>query len=75
MSTWGSIRRIKFRRVHELVFDAGRVVEEHDRSAQMAEFRAMLSARSLEPGPEASRAEIEKWVERCFSLKYKGFGA
>lgn len=65
----------KFRVVHELVFDSGRLVEEHDRSAQMSEFREMLSARSLEPGQEASRAEIERWIKRCFSLEYKGFRA
>jgi hypothetical protein len=63
----------KFRVVYELVFDGGRLVEEHDRSAQIAEFREMLSSRSLEPGSQASRAEIEQWVERCFSLQYKGF--
>jgi hypothetical protein len=65
----------KFRVVHELVFDCGRLVEEHDRSAQMAEFREMLSSRSLEPGSGASRAEIEEWIRRCFSLEYKGFRA
>ncbi|MFO0826166.1 MAG: hypothetical protein U0792_24125 [Gemmataceae bacterium] len=65
----------KFRVVHELVFDAGRLMEEHDRSAQMTEFREMLSARSLEPGSQASRAELEAWVKRCFSLEYKGFRA
>jgi hypothetical protein len=65
----------KFRVVHELVFDAGRLTEEHDRSAQMAEFRERLSPRSLEPGRQASRAEVEAWVKRCFSLEYKGFRA
>jgi hypothetical protein len=63
----------KFRVVHELVFDAGRLTDEHDRSAEMAEFREMLSSRSLKPGAEASRNEIEQWVKRCFSLEYKGF--
>lgn len=65
----------KFREVRELVFDAGRLTEEHDRSAQMAEFREMLSARTLEPGERASPGEIEAWVKRCFSLEYKGFRA
>jgi hypothetical protein len=62
----------KFREVHELVFDSGRLVEEHDRSAQMAEFRENLSSKSLEPGSGATRDEIEQWVERCFSLEYRG---
>lgn len=57
----------KFQIVHELIFDAGRLVEEHDRSAQMADFREMHSSKSLEPGSKASRAEIEAWIERCFS--------
>ena len=65
----------KFKVVHELIFGAGRLVEEHDRSAQMAEFREMLSPKSLKPGSKASRAEIEAWIERCFSLEYKGFRA
>jgi hypothetical protein len=65
----------KFRNVHELVFDSGRLVEEHDRSAQIAEFREMLSPASLEPGSRASQAEIERWVKRCFSQEYKGFRA
>lgn len=58
----------KFREVHELVFEAGRLIGEHDRSGQKAEFREMLSPASLEPVSGASRAEIE----RCFSLEYKG---
>jgi hypothetical protein len=63
----------KFRVVYELMFDKGRLTEEHDRSTQMAEFREMLSSRSLEPGNRASRTEIEAWIKRCFSQEYKGF--
>jgi hypothetical protein len=62
----------KFREVHELIFDAGLLTAEYDRSAQMAEFREMLSADSLTPGPGASRAEVEAWITRCFRLEYKG---
>jgi len=65
----------KFREVHELVFDDGRLIEEHDRSEQMAEFRAMLSPGSLEPEMGASREDIERWIERSFSQRYRGFGA
>jgi hypothetical protein len=64
----------KFRVVYELVFDAGRLTAEHDRSAQMAEFREMLLARSLRPDSTASEADILQWIKRCFSLEYKGFG-
>jgi hypothetical protein len=63
----------KFRDVHELVFDAGRLIGEHDRSAQMAEFREMLSPESLKPGSGASPAEVQRWIQRCFSREYKGF--
>lgn len=49
------------------------LVEEHDRSAQMGEFRNMLSSKSLEPSGLASRAAIEQWIKRCFSQEYKGF--
>jgi hypothetical protein len=61
----------KFRVVHELVFDGGRLTEDHDRSAAMAEVRDKLSSRALKPGSGASEAEIEQWVARCFSLDYK----
>lgn len=63
----------KFRTVHELLFDSGRLIEEYDRSTQMAEFRKMLSSRPLEPGSQASRAGIEDRIERCFSLEYKAW--
>lgn len=65
----------KFREVHELVFNGGRLTEEHDRSTQMAEFREMLSACSLKPDSGATRDEIEAWIKQCFSLEYKGFRA
>jgi len=65
----------KFREVHELVFDYGRVTLEQDCSAPMAEFREMLSSRSLAPGDRASQAEIEAWIKKCFSLEYTGFRA
>jgi hypothetical protein len=61
----------KFRQVHELVFEAGRVVKEADRSAEMAEFRDMLAGRPLQPGDPEDREAIERWVRRCFSLEYK----
>jgi hypothetical protein len=65
----------KFRIVHELIFAGGRLTAEHDRSAQMAEFREMLSSRPLEPGADASRTELAEWIKQCFSLEYGGLGA
>lgn len=63
----------KFRTVYELVFDNGQLVEEHDRSSQMAQFREMLSLGALKPGVSASRNEIKQWIKQSFSLEYKGF--
>jgi len=61
----------KFRQVHEVLFENGQVVKAADRSAEMAEFRAMVANRPLEPTNVENRVEIERWVERCFSLDYK----
>jgi hypothetical protein len=61
----------KFRQVHELVFEKGRVVKEADRSAEMAGFREMIAGRSLGPRDPDNREEIERWIKRCFSLEYK----
>jgi hypothetical protein len=61
----------KFREVHELLFERGQVVKEADRSAEMAEFRDMVRGRTLEPTDPEDREGIERWVEQCFSLKYK----
>jgi hypothetical protein len=61
----------KFREVHELIFERGRVVKAADRSVEMAGFRETLADRPLEPSDPENREEIERWVERCFSLKYR----
>jgi hypothetical protein len=61
----------KFREVHELVFEKGRVVRESDRSAEMAEFREALAGRPLGPSNPADLEEVERWIRRCFSLDYK----
>jgi hypothetical protein len=63
----------KFRTVYELIFEACRVLEEHERSQKMVVLREMLSAGSLEPGDEASTDEIEQWIKGCFSLVYEEF--
>lgn len=61
----------KFRDVHELIFENGKLTRETDRSQQIAEFRDELSNRALRPDDETSQAEIEKWIERCFSREYR----
>jgi len=61
----------KFREVHELLFEKGRVVREADRSAEMAEFREMVAGLPLGPTDPDNREEVKRWIERCFSLNYK----
>ena len=61
----------KFRKVHEVLIEHGRVIKETDRSGEMAEFREMIGNRPLRPTDPDNRKEIERWVEQCFSLKYK----
>jgi hypothetical protein len=61
----------KYREVHELVFQDGTLVQEDDRSEQIAEFRRELGNRPLEPGTGAKRAEIKRWIEHCFSQDYR----
>jgi hypothetical protein len=64
----------KFREVHELIFDAGRLTEEYDRSDAMAEFRAIYASRSPGLKSGATKDEISRWVEQCFSRSYGRFG-
>jgi hypothetical protein len=61
----------KYREVHELVFQGGELVQETDRSEQVAEFRREIADRPLEPGNGAERAEIQRWIEKCFSQEYR----
>jgi hypothetical protein len=46
-------------------------VKETDRSAEIAEFRDMLAGRPASPTDPDNLEQIERWVERCFSLEYK----
>lgn len=62
----------KYREVHELLFEDGRLLHAHDRSAAMAELRAKLTRDPLQPGAKSSRDDIARWVEGTFSLDYGG---
>jgi hypothetical protein len=61
----------KYREVHELIFESGALKRETDRSAEIAEFRREVADRPKEPGPGATRQEIERWIKRCFSQEYR----
>ena len=63
----------KFRNVYELVFDRGQVVEEHDRSLQMSQFREKFSFDASNARVRASNDEIKQWIKQSFSLEYQGF--
>ena len=60
----------KYREVHELVFRDGELVQEADRSEQIAEFRRELGDRPLEPARDARQTDIRRWIEQCFSQDY-----
>jgi hypothetical protein len=58
----------KYRQVHELVFEDGVLIEEHDRSAQMAKIRKEQNG----PRPKITSAhEYMAWIADSFSLKYE----
>jgi hypothetical protein len=61
----------KFRIVHELIFNGGELVESHDRSAAIDEFRNDMKDAPLKPGADSTRGEIRQWIERCFSQDYR----
>jgi hypothetical protein len=61
----------KYRDVHELVFENGKLVRATDRSEEIAAFRREIAGRPLEPGLGARKEEIEKWVKKCFSQDYR----
>jgi hypothetical protein len=62
----------KYETVIELVFDAGVLKGEFDRSAQMAEIRATVAARRDRDdlARRRTREEIAKFVERAFDRRY-----
>ncbi|TQF11214.1 hypothetical protein FJV41_35340 [Myxococcus llanfairpwllgwyngyllgogerychwyrndrobwllllantysiliogogogochensis] len=62
----------KFREVHELTFEAGRLTSAQDHSKAMAHTREQrIVGRRLTPGASASREEIEAWIESTFRLDYE----
>ena len=60
----------KYRRVHELQFIDGQVAATEDLSEQMEDVRRRIKTRDLQPDHDAPDAEVQKWIEDCFSLDY-----
>lgn len=60
----------KYREVHELLFEDGKLVKENNVSERMKEFRDKLKD-AEDAGHEPERIEdIYSWVEKCFDLSY-----
>jgi len=62
----------KYTEVHELIFDNGKLLQETDRSAQIAEVRRNIDESSFSPGTGATKVGISEWIEQCFSQEYRG---
>jgi hypothetical protein len=75
MDLWGMITpdAYKYHEVHELVFQDGRLLEEHDRSCKVAEFRQMLSACDSRASSAPSLEVVARWVKRSFRRDYQEF--
>ena len=66
----GFQKACRFKVVHELIFDGGKLVNASDRSAEMAAVRRQFHDRPQQLGPQASRDEGVNWVLKCFDLNY-----
>ncbi len=60
----------KYDRVHELLFEQGRLIQARDLSAAMAQVRAR--GQEARPSPRHTRPleEIDAWIAKCFSRRY-----
>ncbi|MCW2917788.1 MAG: hypothetical protein JWN52_5856 [Actinomycetia bacterium] len=60
----------KYESLYELLFEQGRLVAEHERSAAAAALRAL----AVDDRPDPSDPEaVRRWVERSFTLDYDPF--
>ena len=60
----------KYRKVHELIIENGRVVQEADRSGEMSELRRWLAERPLKPGVGTSGINNWSGVRQAFDRRY-----
>ncbi len=60
----------KYRNVFELIIAHGYVIETNDASARMQEIRDEMIKSPLEPGADATKEQIEKWVAATFKRDY-----
>lgn len=64
----------KYREVHEVIFENGCLIQEENRSEQMAELRLKIARQPHEPVDPENNFELAKWIHQCFSLDYSGRG-
>ena len=60
----------KYKRVHELIFEAGKLQAAHDRTLEMKALRKALKKKKLSPGTEARDPDIVAWIEKTFDRSY-----
>lgn len=61
----------KYERVHELIFDAGRLTSAADRSAEMRKLRESMRDATLRPSRDADKQTTMAWIEKTFSRDYR----
>lgn len=63
----------KYERVREVIFDAGRVTADYDRSSEMAEAREKITVDMDSPnaaGAEPAPRDVLDWIGKCFLRDY-----
>ena len=60
----------KFEEVHELRFDAGRLVSATDLSAEMRRMRERLSKEPLTPSRKSGVERVSAWIRSTFDQRY-----
>lgn len=61
----------KYRRVHELLFEEGRLTGVSDVSKKLAMLRSKMKKAKLEPGLETPPKDLIEWIAECFSRDYE----
>ncbi len=61
----------KYRKVFELVLNEGGVLETRDVSERMEEIRREMVKSPVQPGVNATREQIEKWINSTFRRDYR----
>ena len=60
----------KFRKVVELIFETGKVMDIRDISKQIEQIRSELVKQPLQPSLADGQEKIKAWIKSTFSLDY-----